>query len=714
MKMPLKYPEIEATDFHEELHGVTVADPYRWMEDAKNEKVQEWVRKQADLTNQFIEEHCPKRDELQKEIEEIYGFPQYSVPVVRGERVFLLYDDGTQNQMAIYLRHGFNGTSELLIDPNTWSEDGSVIMKSPNVSRCGKLISYKKSVRGSDWCSIHVFNVDTRVELPDVLDWVKFSSVSITYDETGLFYARYPVPEECQGKRMSQIEAIGEITASNVYQKVYYHKFGTSQDDDVLVLEDPVHPGYSFSFEWTDCYRYLLVSITKSCDHEHMLAYMDLQGFNNGGSLADAKLVFVAHNFDAVYNYIHNAGTLFYFVTNHNGATRSKVVTLDIATMQWATYIPETKHVLENVRYVSADPGYMILSYFDDVKSRVSLHDFATGRFLRNIALPCVGRASVTTNPLHPYIFISFVSFFFPGRITVIDSRTFEEQVFSNVEVGGLNPDDYSAQQVFFPSKDGTKIPMFILQKKDTPQDGSAPLLLCGYGGFNISVRPYFSISSYAALKLMSFSVAVVNLRGGGEYGDSWHDAGRKHLKQNCFDDFIAAAEYLVAEKYTHSDRLAILGGSNGGLLTAAVSLQRPELFRCTFTQVGVLDMLRFHKFTIGHHWTSDYGNPDDAEDFATLIKYSPYHNIREELRDKLPFFMVMTAASDDRVSPAPHSFKFLARLQAVCGSAAAPILGRIETKSGHSSMTRKMIIAEIVDRLLFMKYACVDSHTQQ
>jgi prolyl oligopeptidase len=678
---PIKYPDARREERVEKIHGIDVLDPYRWLEDdvRKSADVQAWVEAQRKITAAYLDA-IPERKAIEKRITELWNFEKFSSPTKVGGKYFFRKNDGLQNQAVLYVLDHLDGKPRLLIDPNTLSKDGTIALgEETSISPDARYIAYGLSEAGSDWETWKVLDVASGKPLADELKWVKFSGASWTADGKGFFYGRYPEPKP------------GETFQSvNLNQQVMYHRVGMAQSEDVLVYKRSDHPDWGFQAAATDDGRYLVLTTWQGTDPRFRITYRDL-------AEPLAMPVDLIDNFDNDYTFIDNDGPVFYFRTDLK-APNGRVIAIDIrkpTKEDWKEIIPEAKETLESVHLVG---NRFVAVYLKDAHTQVKFYE-PEGAFLKELELPGLGTASgFSGRRSDTELFYLFSSFATPPSVYRYDLLSGKATLFRSAKVP-LDTDKYEVKQVFYASKDGTKVPMFITQRKGIKLDGSNPTLLYGYGGFNIPITPGFTAAVAAWLDLGGV-YAVANLRGGGEYGKAWHDAGKKGNKQNVFDDFIAAAEYLIAEKYTSSEKLAIKGGSNGGLLIGAVMTQRPELFGACLPHVGVMDMLRFHKFTAGRFWVDDYGSPDKAEDFKTLIKYSPYHNIKRGV--SYPPTMVITADTDDRVVPG-HSFKFAAELQ-YCQSGSAPILARIETRAGHGAgKPTKKSIEELADEYAFV-----------
>jgi len=674
----LHYPVTRSTDQTDDYHGVKVADPYRWLEDDNSAETKAWVEEQNKLTFSYLEK-IPERAAIKERLTKLWNYERYGVPFKQGERYFYSKNDGLQNQSVLYTMTSLEAPAKLLLDPNALSADGTVALSGYSISDDGNLIAYGLATAGSDWQQWKVRDVQTGQDLEDHVQWVKFSSASWTKDGKGFFYSRYDEPT-----------AEAKLTKVNYFHKLYYHRLGTPQSEDKLVYHRSDHRDWNFYGGVTDDGRYLVITASQGTDPKNRVLYQDLRQL-------DSPVVELLMDFDADYSFIDNDGPIFWFKTDLN-APRHRVITIDIRKPQranWKEIIPQARETLTGVGAVN---NQFICVYLKDAHSQVKVFGL-DGAFVREISLPGIGSAGgFGGKRSDTETFYSFTSYTSPGTIFRHDMKTGASTVFRQAKVD-FNPSNYVTRQVFYRSKDGTRVPMFISHKKGLKLDGKNPTLLYGYGGFNISLTPGFSIGNLAWME-MGGVYAVPNLRGGGEYGEQWHQAGTKLKKQNVFDDFIAAAEWLVANKYTSSKKLAISGGSNGGLLVGASLTQRPELFGATLPAVGVMDMLRFHKFTIGWAWTSDYGSTENADEFKALYAYSPLHTLKPGT--KYPATLITTADHDDRVVPA-HSFKFAAALQAA-QAGKAPTLIRIETKAGHGAgKPTAKLIEETADKMTFL-----------
>jgi len=666
------------TNVVETLHGVPIEDPYRWLEDDNSAETKAWVTAENAVTFAYLEQ-IPQRPAIKDRLTQLWNYERYGVPSKQGGRYFYAKNDGLQNQSVLYVAESLEAEPRVLLDPNTLAKDGTVALTGTAVSEDGSLMAYGVAVAGSDWQEWHVRDVQTGVDRPDHLQWVKFSSASWTKDGKGFFYSRYDEPTEEQ-----------RLTKVNYFQKLYYHRLGTPQTEDTLVYHRPDQKEWGFGGTVTDDGHYLVITVTQGTDPKNRVFYKDLQ-------TPDAPVVELLNDFDASYNFVDNDGPVFWFHTDLQ-APRGRVIAIDTrapARTNWKELIPQAAETIQGVNAVNQQ---CFVNYLRDASTQVRVFGL-DGQPVREVTLPGLGSAGGFGGKRSDIeTFYSFTSFNTPAVIYRYDAATGTSTVFRQPKVA-FNPDDYETRQVFYASKDGTRVPMFISHKKGLKPNGRTPTLLYGYGGFNISLTPAYSVANLVWME-MGGIYALPNLRGGGEYGEDWHQPGTKLRKQNVFDDFIAAAEWLIANKYTRPDKLAISGGSNGGLLVGACMTQRPDLFGACLPAVGVMDMLRFHKFTIGWAWTSDYGSPDNADEFAALAKYSPYHNLKPGVR--YPATLVTTADHDDRVVPA-HSFKFAARLQEV-HRGDNPVLIRIETKAGHGAgKPTAKLIEEAADRLAFL-----------
>lgn len=670
----ITYPPTKKVDHIDTYHGKQVPDPYRWLEENDSPEVASWVATQNELTFGYLEK-IPYRRALAERLTEIWNFPRYSSPWREGKYWFYSKNDGLQNQSVFYRQSDLDGPSEVFLDPNTFSTDGTVALAGTSFSSDGKYLAYAVTKSGSDWRDIFVMDVETKKLLSDKIEWAKFTGIS--WEGNGFYYSRYDAPDSSKA-----------LVASNEFHKVYYHAVGTPQSKDVLIYEDKKNPKRNFG-----------VGVTED---ERFAFRTEFQGGMKGNPLyvrdrekGDGTFRPVVESFDDQISLIRNVGGKLLVFTNKN-APRNRVVRIDPehpSPDRWEEILPEASDVLS---YVTDIGGKLIAVYMKDATNRVKVFD-EEGNLEYEVKLPAPGTVSFGGGKRgDTHAFYSFTSFTYPSDIYRLDLKTGESTLFRKTEIKA-DLSGYETKQVFYKSKDGTRIPMFIVHKKGITLNGSHPALLYGYGGFNISMLPSFSVSRILWLENGGV-YAMANLRGGGEYGEEWHEAGTKQKKQNVFDDFIGAAEYLIGEKYTSASKLAIQGGSNGGLLVGAVLNQRPDLFRVALPAVGVMDMLRFHTFTIGWAWTRDYGSSDDSTMFEYLLGYSPLHNINSLA---YPAVLVTTADHDDRVVPA-HSFKYIATLQER-QTGPSPVLIRIETKAGHGGgKPTAKIIEETADIFAF------------
>ncbi|NQT78747.1 MAG: S9 family peptidase [Bacteroidetes bacterium] len=673
----IKYPVTKKVDQVDEYFGTPVADPYRWLEDDNSEETAEWVKAENAVTEAYLAK-IPFREKIIDRLTEIWNYPRYRTPEKKGEYYYFRKNDGLQNQDVLYVMKGEDGEPEVLLDPNTLSEDGTVALSSWNLSKDGKYLGYLIARAGSDWQEIHIMDIDKREILSDHIQWVKFSGVSWKGD--GFFYSSYDPPAE--GEELSDV---------NEYHKVYYHKIGTGQDEDILIYENPDLPRRNYHAGTTEDEKFLILYETESTSG-NSLYFKDL-------SKKRSEFIKLAEGFEYDYGVIGNIDDKLLIQTNE-GAPKGMVYMVNTADLSAdrVSIIPEKEEVLEGVAILG---GRLITEYMKDATSKAYILTLE-GELVSELELPGLGSFGGLTGWTDDKIaFYTFTSFTFPATVFKLDIQANKSEVFFESGID-FDASEYETKQVFYASKDGTTIPMFIVHKKGIELNGNNPTVLYGYGGFNISITPSFRTSNLVLLENGGI-YAVANIRGGGEYGEEWHDAGTLMQKQNVFDDFIAAGEFLITEGYTSNDKLAIIGGSNGGLLVGACMLQRPELFRVALSHVGVLDMLRYHKFTIGWAWATDYGtSEDDSAMFNYLLGYSPLHNIKSGV--DYPATMVFTADHDDRVVPA-HSFKFIATLQEK-NSGPNPVLIRIESKAGHGAGTPvSKVIEQVADQWAFMFY---------
>lgn len=662
----MKYPVTPQETVTDTYFGTTVEDPYRWLEDDTSQQTAEWVKAQNEVTYAYLNQ-LPGREAIKNRLTELWNYPKVTTPFKEAGKYFWYKNDGLQNQHVLVMTTDLATPPTVLLDPNQLSEDGTVALSGIEISPDGKYLVYQISRSGSDWNEILVKNIETGERLPDHIQWIKFSSAS--WYDNGFFYGAYEAPQPGQ-----------ELSKSNENHLVRYHKLGTDPASDVLIYSEPEHPKRMFGAGTTHDKRFLILHKMEASTG-NALSFKDL-------SKKNSEFIPLMETFDSEFNVVDNIGDYLLVLTNYQ-APKYRLLKIDTRQPQesnWQVLVPEKENVLESVTLAG---GKMVLRYMKDAYSHLEVYDYE-GNPEYKIQLPGIGTAGAFSGKKEESVaFYSYSSFNTPGEIYQYDFNTRESSLYYRPEVK-FNPDDFQVEQLFYTSKDGTKIPMFLFSKKGIRLNGNNPTLLYGYGGFNISMTPAFSVSRLAFVENGGI-LAVANLRGGGEYGEEWHKAGTKLNKQNVFDDFIAAAEYLIREKYTSPAKLAIQGGSNGGLLVGAVTNQRPDLFRVALPAVGVMDMLRYHKFTIGWAWAGDYGTSEESEEMFNYLKaYSPYHNIQKG--GKYPAVLVTTADHDDRVVPA-HSFKYIARLQEY-NAGKYPVLIRIETKAGHGAgkPTSKMI----------------------
>lgn len=653
-KVAINYPDTRKDTFVvDDYFGTKVADPYRWLEDDNSEETADWVKRQNEVTFAYLET-LPQRKKIRERLEKLFDYERYGTPFKKGGKFFFFKNDGMQDQSVLYVQDSLNTEPKVLIDPNTLSANGTVALGGTSVSKDGKFMAYQLSAAGSDWNEIHVKDLSSGNDLEEVIKWVKFSGVS--WKGNGFFYSRYDAPED--GKAYS---------GKNEFHKIYFHTLGTSQEADELIYWNENEPLRNY-YAWTP-YTEDAVVIFESQSTSGVQLYYKADG--------DKDFMQIAQGFDFEYGILDHADGKLLAYTN-NGAPNYRVVSIDArnsSSENWKELIPEKQQVLEGVQLAG---GKLVCSYLKDVASEINVHGL-DGAFIRSIEFPTKGNVEFSGNREDDGAFYAFTSFTYPTTIFKYDMSSGKSELFKAPSLD-FDAEKYEVKQVFYPSKDGAKIPMFIVHKKGLKLDGNNPCFLYGYGGFNISVTPSFSASRLVFLENGGI-YAQANMRGGGEYGEEWHQAGTKLSKQNVFDDFIAGAEYLISENYTSSEKLAISGRSNGGLLVGACMTQRPDLFKVALPAVGVQDMLRFHKFTIGWAWTGDYGSSDNEEEFKALYAYSPLHNVKAQA---YPATLVTTADHDDRVVPA-HSFKFISELQAK-QTGNLPVLIRIDVDAGHGA----------------------------
>ncbi len=676
----LSYPDSKPGKTVDTLHDIKVPDPYRWLEDLNSDQTSAWVKAQNSLTDSYLDA-IPGRQALENHLTKLWNVERLGVPSFEGGYYFFSKNNGLQNQSVLYSTKSLDLEPTVLLDPNKLSKDGTVALNSYEVSPDGKYLAYSTSASGSDWVEWKVREIPSRKDLSDHLKWSKFSGVSWAKNSKGFYYGRFPTPKDGE-----------EMMAQNIHKKIYFHEIGKPQSEDLLVYERPNQPKQGLYAWVTEDGKYLLIQVSQGTDTKNGLFYKDL-------SNSTSKVIELLSSFDASYDFITNLGSKFIIRTDLN-APKQKVISIDVnepLSVRWETIIPESTETLRSVSHIG---GLFIANYLKD--ARTEIRRFKTdGNSLPPVKLPGLGTASGFEGKSDQNeTFYYFTSFTSPGAVYRYDV-TRNASTLLKAPKTQFDRDHYESRQIFATSRDGTKIPMFIVSKKNLKLDGNNPTLLYAYGGFNISLRPSYSPATIAWLDLGGIYV-MANLRGGGEYGEEWHEAGMKLKKQNVFDDFIACAEHLISNKFTTSKKLSIAGGSNGGLLVGACMVQRPELYGACLPAVGVMDMLRFHKFTIGWAWQAEYGKPEDPEDFKNLLTYSPYHNLKPS---NYPATMVITSDHDDRVVPS-HSYKFAAALQSA-QNGFAPTLIRIESKAGHGAGTpTSKRIEAIVDKYAFLAKA--------
>ncbi|MDB9339398.1 MULTISPECIES: prolyl oligopeptidase family serine peptidase [Cyanophyceae] len=674
----MSYPISNKSDQVDNYHGTLVADPYRWLEDPDSAETRNWISAENQITFAYLNE-IPAREKIKQRLTKLWDYEKYGIPFKEGNNYFYFKNNGLQNQSVLYTLKTLDAEPKVLIDPNKLSTDGTIALSGLAISENGKLLAYGLSTSGSDWQEWKVRDVETGEDLEDHLKWIKFSGASWTKDNQGFFYSRYDEPNE-----KTKLEDV------NYYQKLYYHQLGTPQSEDVLIYHRDDQKEWGFSGNVTEDGSYLIISVWLGTDAKNLVFYKDLTN-------PDAEVVELINQFEADYSFIEHDEHIFYLRTDLN-APRGRLIAIDTknpAQENWQEIIPQSVATLESANILN---NQFVVDFLQDARTQIKIFGL-NGALVREVELPGLGSAGGFGGKRDDTeTFYSFTSFTTPGTIYSYNMVTGKSEVFRQSQVD-FNPDDYETKQIFYSSKDGTQVPMFITHKKGMQLDGNNPTYLYAYGGFNVSMTPSFSVSTLVWME-MGGVYALPNIRGGGEYGEEWHQAGMKEKKQNVFDDFIAAAEWLIDNNYTRPAKLAIAGGSNGGLLVGACMTQRPELFGAALPTVGVMDMLRFHKFTIGWAWVPEYGSPDNPEEFPALYSYSPLHNLKPGIA--YPATLITTADHDDRVVPA-HSFKFAATLQANhVGD--APVLIRIETKAGHGAgKPTAKIIEEAADKWAFL-----------
>jgi prolyl oligopeptidase len=660
-----KYPDTRRVDQVDTFHGVDVHDPYRWLEDdvRTSPEVAAWVKAQNAVAREYLDA-IPERKEIQDKLTKLWNFERYSVPTQTAGKYFYMKNDGLQNQAVLYVADDYKSAGRVLIDPNKWSEDGTVSLGFTHESDNAKYLAYGRKEAGSDWSTVDVMEVESGKLLDDKLEWVRWGDIVWHAGSTGFYYVRYPEPKEGE-----QFQALATDPA------IYFHELGTPQSEDTLVYKRPDEPTWSFWLTRSDDNKFLVLTISRSTDPQNMVLYRRVD------EPLDAKFKPLIEDFENEFTFLGNIGSNLYFYTDYQAPTK-RIVAMDVnnpGREGLTEIVPASEATLDGACLFK---DQIVATYLKDVVTQAKTFDL-DGKPKSEVKLPGIGTASgFGGRQFDTETFFSFTSYVQPTSIYRLDLTNDAVELVREPKTE-FNSTEFESRQAFFESKDGTKIPIIVSHKKGLKRNGQNPTLLYAYGGFNISITPAFSVGMATWME-MGGVVAVPNLRGGGEYGEEWHQAGKKTKKQNVFDDFIAAAEWLIAEKYTSTSKLAIMGGSNGGLLVGAVMTQRPDLYGACLPEVGVHDMLRYQNFTAGHFWRDEFGTVDDAEEFKALIAYSPYHNVKEGT--KFPPTMVVTADTDDRVVPM-HSFKFGAALQnAQAGQ--APILLRIETRAGHGAGT--------------------------
>ncbi len=677
------YPPTRIVDQVDDYHGTLVADPYRWLEDNNSEEVNKWIENQNKLTFSFIHS-IPGRETIKDRLKELWNYPRSYAPRPVSGKYFQLRNSGLQNQDVLYVSHALEGERLPLIDPNTFSEDGTQALVNWKVSRDGRKLAYSFSESGSDWQTWRIRDVDRLTDYPEVIRWSKFSSVAWLPDGSGFFYCRYDHPSD-----------ESSLTAINQNQRIYFHRIGTSQSEDKLIYERPDQPEWGFDLEISQDGIYIIMHVWQGTDTRNRLFYKNLD--------EDDNFIELIPELEAAYRYIGNDGPVLYIQTDYQ-AKKGQVIAIDLRAptkREWRTLIPEGQDTLEFVKLIANQFICVYLHHAHHIIQRFDLD----GTYLGDIPLPDIGSIFNSNLELHLYgerddseMYFTFHSFTVPPTPY---RYSFTDDKCQPLEIPSIKFDvtPYKIEQIFLKSKDNTEIPLFLIFRKDLEKNGNNPTLLYGYGGFNISLTPVFQVQRLIWLE-MGGMLAIANLRGGGEYGEDWHKAGSLENKQNVFDDMIACAEYLIENGYTTPKKLAIEGRSNGGLLVGACMTQRPDLFGAALPAVGVMDMLRFHKFTIGWAWVSEYGSSDDKRFFPILYAYSPLHHIKPNV--KYPATLVTTGDHDDRVVPA-HSFKFIAALQAA-QAGDAPVLIRIQTNTGHGfGKPTSVLIEEQADIYAFL-----------
>lgn len=675
----LKYPETKKIEVVEDYHGTKVEDPYRWLEDDNSSQTKEWVKRENQVTFDYLSK-IPFRNQVRSRLQMLWDYPKYSSPFKKGEYYYYFKNEGLQNQAVLYRQSGLNGQPEEFLNPNTLNKDGVAALGGLSFSKSGKYLAYSIAVAGSDWQEVYVMETATKRILKDKVKYVKFSSYSWNLDD-GFYYSGYDKPEESS-----------RLSGQNQFHKVFYHKIGTEQHTDNLIYQDKDHPLRYHGASLTEDGRFLILSIAEGTSGSEIW-FRDLKN----SSQKEFKLLI--KGFKTEQSVVDNHGDSLLVLTNAH-APNYRLVSIDPKNpdeKNWHVVLAEKSEILQSVTTCG---GHLYAQYLKDASTRVYEYPY-NAKWERKIELPGIGTAEGFSGEIKDKeLFYTYTSFATPPAIYKYDIATGQSSLFRNTKVN-IDVSQFTTEQVFFNSKDGTQVPVFLTYKKGIKRDGNNPVLLYGYGGFNVAITPAFSISNAFFIEQGGI-FAVVSLRGGSEYGEKWHKAGMLEKKQNVFDDFISAAEFLIAKKFTNENRIAIRGGSNGGLLVGAAMVQRPDLFKVALPAVGVLDMLRFHKFTVGWGWTVEYGSADSASHFPYLYKYSPYHNLQKGV--KYPATLITTADHDDRVVPA-HSFKFAARLQEY-NETDIPTLIRIDTDAGHGAgKPTNKLIDEATDTWSFVMY---------
>ena len=673
LALTVPYPKSKTVPYSDNYHGQSIDDPFRWLEDVDSDDTKEWIKRQNEVTFDYLRSSS-RRNSIKERLTALWNYERYGFPSKHGNRYLYTHNNGLQNQSILYVSESLEGERRVLLDPNTLVADGTIALTADVPSDDGKLVAYALASAGSDWNNWRVRDIATGQDLEDKLEWVKFSSVSWTGDNAGFFYSRFDKPN-------SEVE----FTGANYFQKLYYHRIGTSQASDALVYQRPEEKEWGFGGAVSDDNQYLIITVWRGTEKRNQIFYAKLKDKSAEGATRVTELL---TGFDSDYQFIGNDGSNFYFRTD-NSASNRRIIAIDVehpTRDRWAEIVPESQETIESV---SLFGDRFFVTYLKDATNVVRQYT-SSGKRLEDLTLPSLGTvAGFSGKRTAKETFYSFTNYITPPTVYRLDLSNNKTTTWRQPKLA-FDPTDFVTEQVFYKSKDGTRVPMILSHKRGIQRNSKLPTLLYAYGGFNISITPTFSPATLAWME-MGGLYAVPNLRGGGEYGREWHEAGMLHLKQNVFDDFIAAAKYLIDEKYTNPSQLAIQGRSNGGLLVGATMVQFPELFAVALPGVGVLDMLRFHKFTIGWAWVNEYGSSDDPEQFKTLLAYSPLHNLVPGRR--YPATLITTADHDDRVVPG-HSFKFAARLQA-CQSGPKPTLIRIETSAGHGAGTP---VSKLVD----------------